>query len=97
MIRNKNISSLLVFVIILIVLNIVAANFFTRLDLTEDQRYSLSSAAKEIVDDVDSPIIILDQITIRDHHHFSILAVIEMRRFKRLQSITVNRFKTAFQ
>ncbi|MFV9482346.1 gliding motility-associated ABC transporter substrate-binding protein GldG [Christiangramia sp. ASW11-125] len=58
MIRNKNISSLLVFVIILIVLNIIAANYFTRLDLTEDQRYSLSSAAKEIVDDVNSPIII---------------------------------------
>lgn len=58
MIRSKNISSLLVFVIILIVLNIIAANFFTRLDLTEDQRYSLSSAAKEIVDDVESPIII---------------------------------------
>ena len=58
MMRNNNISRLLVFVIILIMLNIIAANFFTRLDLTEDQRYSLSSAAKEIVDDVDSPIII---------------------------------------
>ncbi|WP_298247503.1 gliding motility-associated ABC transporter substrate-binding protein GldG [uncultured Christiangramia sp.] len=56
--RNNNISRLLVFVIILIMLNIIAANFFTRLDLTGDQRYSLSSAAKEIVDDVDSPIII---------------------------------------
>ncbi|MFV8281182.1 gliding motility-associated ABC transporter substrate-binding protein GldG [Christiangramia marina] len=58
MMRNNKISRLLVFVIILIVLNIIAANFFTRIDLTEDQRYSLSSAAKEIVDDVDSPIII---------------------------------------
>lgn len=58
MIKNKNITGLLIFVVVIIVINILAAKFFTRLDLTEDKRYSLSSAAKEIVDDVESPVII---------------------------------------
>jgi len=55
---HKNYFRFLILVCILIVLNVLAANFFTRYDLTQDQRYSLSPAAKDIVDDVQSPIII---------------------------------------
>ncbi|MDT0650989.1 gliding motility-associated ABC transporter substrate-binding protein GldG [Autumnicola edwardsiae] len=42
----------------LILLNILAANFFTRLDLTQDNRYTLSSASKNIIEGVEKPVII---------------------------------------
>ena len=45
-------------VIVLVGLNILSYNFFERFDLTQDQRYTLSEAAKETVKDVESPVII---------------------------------------
>ena len=54
---QKKIASLLILLVILIAVNFLASEFFLRLDLTQDKRYSLSSAAKEIVADVDQPVI----------------------------------------
>ena len=42
----------------LILINIISYNLFERFDLTEDQRYTLSPAAKEIIEDVEEPIIV---------------------------------------
>lgn len=42
----------------LIILNLIAAKFFTRVDLTQDQRYSLSPAALHIIEDIEEPVII---------------------------------------
>lgn len=42
----------------LILLNILSYSFFERFDLTEDKRYTLSPAAKEIVGKVEEPIIV---------------------------------------
>nr|WP_279344136.1 gliding motility-associated ABC transporter substrate-binding protein GldG [Gramella jeungdoensis] len=41
----------------MIAVNFVASEFFLRIDLTQDKRYSLSPAAREIVSDVDQPIV----------------------------------------
>ena len=42
----------------LIFLNIIGSLFYKRFDLTQDKRFTLSKEAKEIVDQVDSPIIV---------------------------------------
>ncbi|WP_037320605.1 gliding motility-associated ABC transporter substrate-binding protein GldG [Salegentibacter sp. Hel_I_6] len=42
----------------IIAINLLAANFFERIDLTQDKRYTLSPAALEIVEDANSPIVI---------------------------------------
>ncbi len=51
------IKSLLISLVILVAANILASKFYLRFDLTQDQRYSLSPAAKEIVADVEQPLI----------------------------------------
>ncbi|TDN79640.1 protein involved in gliding motility GldG [Salegentibacter sp. 24] len=57
--KNQNIYKIvLLWLVGIVVINLLAANYFERIDLTRDQRYTLSSAAKEIVSDVDSPIVI---------------------------------------
>ncbi|HET8887006.1 MAG TPA: gliding motility-associated ABC transporter substrate-binding protein GldG [Salinimicrobium sp.] len=55
---EKRIPKMIALVIVLVGLNILSYNFFERFDLTQDQRYTLSEAAKETVKDVESPVII---------------------------------------
>lgn len=45
-------------IIVLVVLNILASYFFTRFDLTEDKRYTISEEANETLLEFDSPVII---------------------------------------
>lgn len=54
----KNLKSLLILLVILIAANFLASEFYLRFDLTQDQRYSLSPAAKEIIANVEQPVII---------------------------------------
>ncbi|MFO7719592.1 MAG: gliding motility-associated ABC transporter substrate-binding protein GldG [Gillisia sp.] len=49
---------LLFLVLSLVVINLLASQFHHRFDLTKDNRYTLSPAAKEIIDLVESPLII---------------------------------------
>ncbi|MCL6220737.1 gliding motility-associated ABC transporter substrate-binding protein GldG [Zunongwangia pacifica] len=51
-------KSVVLFIVILIVINFAASRYFERLDLTQDQRYTLSKASEEIIDDIEEPIII---------------------------------------
>jgi len=55
--QPNKIKSLLILLVILIAVNFLASEFYSRFDLTQDQRYSLSPAAKEIVADVEEPVI----------------------------------------
>lgn len=52
---NKTIRSLL-FPLILVVVNIISILFFFRSDLTEEKRYSISDASKNIVSGLEEPI-----------------------------------------
>ena len=51
-------KNVFLWLVALVAINLLAANFFERIDLTRDQRYTLSPAAMEIVSDADSPIVI---------------------------------------
>ncbi len=55
---KKNIVSLIVLIAALILLNILGNYFYKRFDLTQDKRFTLSEEAKQIVDRVDSPLIV---------------------------------------
>jgi gliding-associated putative ABC transporter substrate-binding component GldG len=55
--RKVRITLLLVFGI-LVLLNIIAAKFFVRLDFTEDKRYSLSDATENILKNLKDPVTI---------------------------------------
>ncbi len=55
---KKNIVSIALLVAGLLLLNILGNYFYKRFDLTQDKRFTLSAEAKEIVDYVDSPIIV---------------------------------------
>jgi ABC-2 type transport system permease protein len=49
---------LLILVIGLVLANILAANYHHRFDLTQDKRYTLSPAAKELINNVEAPVVI---------------------------------------
>tara|TARA_R100001460_G_scaffold43994_2_gene80369 strand:+ start:25 stop:1716 length:1692 start_codon:yes stop_codon:yes gene_type:complete len=55
---KKDIVSIAVLAAGLILLNVLGNYFYKRFDLTQDKRFTLSAEAKEIVDYVDSPIIV---------------------------------------
>lgn len=55
---QKNIVSLVTLIAGLILLNVVGNYFYKRFDLTQDKRFTLSEEAKQIVDKIDSPIIV---------------------------------------
>lgn len=56
--RKKVQNSVILIFGILILINIIASRFFFRIDYTEDQRYSLSDATKNILTSLDEPITI---------------------------------------
>ena len=54
--RKKVITAFLLVIGILVLVNILSDRFFLRLDFTEDQRYSLSDATKDILKNLDEPV-----------------------------------------
>ena len=57
--RKKSLVSYLLIVAgILILLNILANRFFFRIDFTEDKRYTLSKATKDLLENLDDPVTI---------------------------------------
>ncbi|CDF78681.1 gliding motility protein GldG [Formosa agariphila KMM 3901] len=55
---SKNLKHILLIVLAILALNLIGNTVFKRFDLTQDHRYTLSEATKDIVTDVESPIII---------------------------------------
>jgi gliding-associated putative ABC transporter substrate-binding component GldG len=54
--RKKLQTNVLLTIAIIVLLNLVAAKLFFRLDFTDDQRYSLSNATKNILKELDEPV-----------------------------------------
>lgn len=54
--RRKFTLSIVLFVAIIILVNLLSEQFFFRIDLTENRQYTLSRATKEILRDLDEPI-----------------------------------------
>ncbi|MEH6765220.1 MAG: gliding motility-associated ABC transporter substrate-binding protein GldG [Aequorivita antarctica] len=55
---QKNIISLVILIGGLILLNILGSYFYKRFDLTQDKRFTLSEEAKEIIEPINSPVIV---------------------------------------
>ncbi|WP_298421735.1 gliding motility-associated ABC transporter substrate-binding protein GldG [uncultured Kordia sp.] len=51
-------TKIILLIVVLIIVNAIASSVFTRFDLTQDKRYTLSEASKSTLKDVASPIII---------------------------------------
>ena len=52
-IKTRYISSLIIALIIIVVINIIGLRFFTRFDLTSEKRYSLSNETKNLLKNID--------------------------------------------
>lgn len=57
-VSKKNIASLAILIAVLVLLNVLGNYFYKRFDLTQDKRFTLSEEAKEIVEEIDSPLIV---------------------------------------
>ncbi|WP_396601482.1 gliding motility-associated ABC transporter substrate-binding protein GldG [Algibacter sp. R77976] len=55
---NKTIKHILVLVIALVAINFISSKVYKRFDLTADSRYTLSESAIQIINEVDSPIVV---------------------------------------
>lgn len=61
--KSKVITQLLIFIGILIVINMISEKLFLRLDFTADKRYTLSSATKDILEDLDDVVTVTAYFT----------------------------------
>ncbi|WP_460218649.1 gliding motility-associated ABC transporter substrate-binding protein GldG [Psychroserpens sp. MEBiC05023] len=55
---KKHILTIGITLVVLIAINIISSKLYKRFDLTQDQRYTLSNAALQTIEDVDSPLVI---------------------------------------
>ncbi|WP_084426842.1 gliding motility-associated ABC transporter substrate-binding protein GldG [Aequorivita capsosiphonis] len=55
---KKNIVSIAMLILGLLLLNLLGSYFYQRFDLTQDKRFTLSEEAKEIIDPINSPVIV---------------------------------------
>ena len=56
--KNGSLKKFMSYMAILIALNIVSSNYYSRFDFTGDQRYSLSSTTKSILEKIQRPVLI---------------------------------------
>ncbi len=56
--KNNSLLTALVAIIIVVAVNLLSSKIYKRFDLTKDQRYTLSNAALQTVDQVNSPLVI---------------------------------------
>jgi ABC-2 type transport system permease protein len=55
---KKHIVKLAITLVVIFVINLISSHVYKRFDLTKDKRYTLSEAAKQTIEGVDSPLII---------------------------------------
>ncbi|HLS30472.1 MAG TPA: gliding motility-associated ABC transporter substrate-binding protein GldG [Flavobacteriaceae bacterium] len=56
--KSRNIRFIVVLLAVILIVNLFAAQVFERFDLTQNKRYTLSSPSKEIVKDIEKPILV---------------------------------------
>ena len=61
--KKSYIGTLLLLTIIVVVINIISAKWFFRIDLTEDHQYSLSQVTKNILNDLDETVTVTAYFT----------------------------------
>jgi len=61
--KKSYIGTLLLLTIIVVVINVISAKWFFRIDLTEDHQYSLSQVTKNILNDLDETVTVTAYFT----------------------------------
>lgn len=56
--KNFTLKNILGIVLVLVLVNLAASQFFTRVDFTSDERYTLSSSTLELLNSVENPLLI---------------------------------------
>ncbi|MCP2044049.1 gliding motility-associated ABC transporter substrate-binding protein GldG [Pontibacter sp. HSC-36F09] len=56
--RSRDLTRFLIALAAIILLNVLAANFFFRLDLTEDKRYTISPVTKQMLSELPEPVFV---------------------------------------
>ncbi len=56
--QKRSVISLIVLVAVLVIINLIAAQIHRRFDLTEDNRYSLTTASKDILQNLDEEVLV---------------------------------------
>ncbi|WP_439152138.1 gliding motility-associated ABC transporter substrate-binding protein GldG [Winogradskyella sp.] len=56
--KSKTLIYILGVIIGLVIINMISSQFYGRFDLTKDKRYTLSEASKNLIQDIDAPLII---------------------------------------
>jgi ABC-2 type transport system permease protein len=56
--KNKSVVYVIALIVVLIGINAISSSVFKRFDLTKDKRYTLSDVSKELVSDLEAPLII---------------------------------------
>ena len=55
---KNNIKHIAIMLVVILAINYVSSKIYKRFDLTSDKRYTLSEAALNTIDDIESPIIV---------------------------------------
>ncbi|MCF8231864.1 MAG: Gldg family protein [Bacteroidales bacterium] len=61
--KNFILYQILILLGILVIVNLISTEYFARLDLTDDNRYTLSDATLNILDDIDQPVTVTAYFT----------------------------------
>ncbi|MBX0331649.1 gliding motility-associated ABC transporter substrate-binding protein GldG [Pontibacter sp. HSC-14F20] len=56
--RSRDLTRFLIAIAAIVFLNVLAANFFFRLDLTEDKRYTISPVTKQMLSELPEPVFV---------------------------------------
>jgi ABC-2 type transport system permease protein len=56
--RNRSLKLFLLGILVVLFFNIIAANFFLRIDLTQEKRYTLQASTKDLLSKLDQPLTI---------------------------------------
>lgn len=82
---SKSYTRLLLVIVILVLINIVSNRFSYRLDLTKDQRFTLSQGTKEVLESLEEPVTVKAYISEKinaefDNHRREIINILEEYR-----------------
>ena len=90
---NKKIKKTTIVLIILVLINIVNQSFYKRMDLTNDQRYTLSETTKKTVQRIEQPLF----INVYLEGDFPSSRIFFRKQFKIMFKVKTRSFQKAFR
>lgn len=56
--KNNHLKNLVLFIVLLIIINVAGNYIYTRIDVTQDKRYTIAGATKELISPIDVPLVV---------------------------------------